>query len=244
MSIIIPPAAPQAACPDRRRRGLRSWFHHRCDTTHRALLGELATTRREARTDDVTSLLNRRGFTEAADDVLTAAHHQRRAVIAALVDLDAFKTINDTFGHATGDRVLIETAAALSTFLAPYGVLGRLGGDEYVALLTAPPSVTSPAGWTSWLTARTRIRLAQRTTTLIGQPAGFSVGLAVRWLPHRDPVSPATMLAAADHAMYTAKTSRTTIATYPEHLPLPAPVRDTYPVARLRDSLTGRGVVA
>jgi diguanylate cyclase (GGDEF)-like protein len=94
----------------------------------------LADARRQARTDDLTQLPNRRLFLEALDRDL----HRRdpRAPMAvAIVDLDRFKEINDSFGHHLGDRLLQMVADRLAEALGNAGVLARLGGDEFGVLL-------------------------------------------------------------------------------------------------------------
>ncbi|MDI6103359.1 EAL domain-containing protein [Actinoplanes sp. NEAU-A12] len=94
----------------------------------------LADARRQARTDDLTGLPNRRLFQETLDRDL----HDRdaRAPLAvAIIDLDRFKEINDSFGHQLGDRLLQLVAARLACAVGTDGVLARLGGDEFGVIL-------------------------------------------------------------------------------------------------------------
>lgn len=94
----------------------------------------LADARRQARTDDLTQLPNRRTFLETLDRRL----HRRdpQAVMAVgIVDLDRFKEINDSFGHHLGDRLLQLVAGRLAEAVGTHGVLARLGGDEFAVLL-------------------------------------------------------------------------------------------------------------
>lgn len=81
-----------------------------------------------ARHDDLTGVLNRRGFFEAAGEVIG----QRTLV---LVDLDDFKLVNDVSGHFAGDRALVAVCAALTRAVGENALVARLGGDEFVALL-------------------------------------------------------------------------------------------------------------
>jgi diguanylate cyclase (GGDEF)-like protein len=90
------------------------------------LRGRLDTARR----DPLTGLWTRDGFTRRA----TALLRDPRAVVV-LADVDRFKHINDTFGHAAGDALLKATAARLAHFTARDGVAGRLGGDEFAAVV-------------------------------------------------------------------------------------------------------------
>jgi diguanylate cyclase (GGDEF)-like protein len=92
--------------------------------------------REQATLDDLTGLLNRRGWGETAPRELARASRLGTPVALVLLDLDAFKELNDTRGHAEGDRVLRDTAERLRSLLRGADVVARLGGDEFVALLT------------------------------------------------------------------------------------------------------------
>ncbi|MGY4961637.1 GGDEF domain-containing protein [Streptomyces sp. 900105245] len=87
-----------------------------------------------ARRDPLTGLHTRTGFTARAERLL--AKHPHAAVL--LVDLDDFKAINDTHGHAAGDAVLTATARRLSSWCGQHGIAARLGGDEFAAVVTDP----------------------------------------------------------------------------------------------------------
>jgi diguanylate cyclase (GGDEF)-like protein len=91
--------------------------------------------RKEATVDDLTGLLNRRGWRMAAEQALARAARDGTQVGLLILDLDSLKEINDTRGHDEGDRVLIETADRMRTALRAADVLVRLGGDEFGALL-------------------------------------------------------------------------------------------------------------
>lgn len=82
-----------------------------------------------ANTDPLTGLANRRGFLAALD---SAGHDQPTALV--LLDLDGFKPINDTFGHGSGDRLLIEVSRRLRSLFALHGSIARLGGDEFAII--------------------------------------------------------------------------------------------------------------
>jgi diguanylate cyclase (GGDEF)-like protein len=87
-------------------------------------------------TDQLTGLLNRRGFDEAADSALSTAHKSNLTTTVLMCDLDRFKAINDRFGHEFGDKVLIATAGALRLFAQETGALvARHGGEEFAALM-------------------------------------------------------------------------------------------------------------
>jgi diguanylate cyclase (GGDEF)-like protein len=99
---------------------------------HRAERASLA---RASRTDALTGCLNRRGFEEQAGDLIGAAVAQDRPVGVIALDLDGFKQVNDSGGHAAGDRVLREVGARLQRAAGRGAVIGRLGGDEFALLL-------------------------------------------------------------------------------------------------------------
>ncbi|GHG93668.1 putative bifunctional diguanylate cyclase/phosphodiesterase [Streptomyces rubradiris] len=105
------------------------------DTTERRLLN--LRLRYEATHDALTGLPNRTLFFERLEKVLNAGEGQRFGL--CYLDLDGFKTINDSLGHAAGDRLLVEVADRLqSCATAPGEMVARLGGDEFVALTTGP----------------------------------------------------------------------------------------------------------
>ncbi|MEU0005269.1 EAL domain-containing protein [Streptomyces sp. NPDC006314] len=105
------------------------------DTTERRLLN--LRLRYEATHDALTGLPNRTLFFERLEKALSAGEGQRFGL--CYLDLDGFKTINDSLGHAAGDRLLVEVADRLqSCATAPGEMVARLGGDEFVALTTGP----------------------------------------------------------------------------------------------------------
>ncbi|MGW0610625.1 putative bifunctional diguanylate cyclase/phosphodiesterase [Streptomyces sp. NPDC002788] len=105
------------------------------DTTERRLLN--LRLRYEATHDALTGLPNRTFFFERLEKALSAGEGQRFGL--CYLDLDGFKTINDSLGHAAGDRLLVEVADRLqSCATAPGEMVARLGGDEFVALTTGP----------------------------------------------------------------------------------------------------------
>jgi diguanylate cyclase (GGDEF)-like protein len=88
-------------------------------------------------TDELTGLLNRRGlFNHFHRELAHAERSPAASGVAVMIDLDGFKTINDTLGHDTGDAMLRQVSALLSHLVRPQDVVARLGGDEFVVLLT------------------------------------------------------------------------------------------------------------
>jgi diguanylate cyclase (GGDEF)-like protein len=91
---------------------------------------------RLAMTDELTGLLNRRGFADELTHVLAAARRYREKGVLIYVDLDGFKPINDSYGHAAGDEVLRQIGRILHDCVRETDYVARLGGDEFAVLLT------------------------------------------------------------------------------------------------------------
>jgi diguanylate cyclase (GGDEF)-like protein len=89
-----------------------------------------------AKMDNLTNILNRRGFITIAQNSLNLCTRHRISVSVVFLDLDKFKQINDSFGHAEGDKVLIKFAENMTKIFRMSDVIARLGGDEFAVLLT------------------------------------------------------------------------------------------------------------
>jgi diguanylate cyclase (GGDEF)-like protein len=142
----------------------------------------------EAVVDDLTGLLNRRGWRYNAPRELARSMRSDRPVALAIIDLDEFKSLNDTLGHSEGDRVLRETADRMQATLRLGDVLARPGGDEFVALLCNS-------------TLEGALRVIARLRQLTPADGAFSAGVAV-WDRGEDLTS---LLDRADQALYAAK---------------------------------------
>ncbi|MSO98257.1 MAG: GGDEF domain-containing protein [Rhodospirillaceae bacterium] len=88
-----------------------------------------------ATTDGLTNVLNRRGFEDRLTHELSVARRHGVGGVLIFVDLDEFKPINDTYGHAAGDEVLVTVANLLRAHIRDTDYIGRLGGDEFAILL-------------------------------------------------------------------------------------------------------------
>lgn len=102
-----------------------------------AVLDMLGALRSESHTDQLSGLLNRRGFESAAAQLLVRARRQRMPATLVVADLDHFKAVNDNFGHAAGDRVIVAFAELLRQAAGRRGLAARLGGEEFAVLLPA-----------------------------------------------------------------------------------------------------------
>jgi diguanylate cyclase (GGDEF)-like protein len=150
-----------------------------------------------AATDSLTGILNRRGFFEAADAMMARYRPGGEPVSVIAFDLDQFKSINDRFGHQVGDAVLTMFADVARTTMRTGDVIGRVGGEEFVAILQGS---SADAG-----VAAERVRAAFAAATLSpDRPqirATVSVGVACG--AHFDTIE--TLVARADSALYRAK---------------------------------------
>jgi diguanylate cyclase (GGDEF)-like protein len=149
-----------------------------------------------SRTDGLSGLLNGRGFYEAAAVELARSTRYRHPLTLAYVDLDDFKTINDRFGHARGDAVLVAAARAMRRACRSTDVVGRVGGDEFVVLF---PETGREAAETALVKVRSRLEEAasqhgSRVTASIG-----SVSFA------KPPADVEALVHEADTVMYAVK---------------------------------------
>ena len=156
--------------------------------------------RYQAYHDPLTHLPNRSLFVERVNERLAARSTHGDAVVLFL-DLDDFKTVNDTLGHAAGDRLLADVADRLREVLRPDDVAARLGGDEFAILLDEGPDRTR-----SMVVANRIIEALRVTFQVEGQEiqVGASVGVAIA-RPGTETAD--EVLRNADVAMYTAKAS-------------------------------------
>jgi diguanylate cyclase (GGDEF)-like protein len=151
--------------------------------------------------DELTQLYNRRAVFEALAQHLAAARRNQMPLSVLMLDVDNFKSLNDTFGHAAGDRVLREIASTIQNGLRAQDVAGRIGGEEFLALL---PHATADEA------SRTAERLRQLIQDVdclrrcnLKTTLSVSVGVA-----QFDPVRHAggdELIQEADQALYLAK---------------------------------------
>ncbi len=161
--------------------------------------------------DELTGLLNRRGFRDLAHAAVQLADRKSRPLALFYVDLNGMKTINDRLGHATGDRALVETAELLRATFRATDLLARLGGDEFVAL--APEYVLGDEG------ASVRARLRALLLELNRAPdRPFRLSLSIGTTLYDPAITRRTideLLGEADARMYEAKQARAGDPTQP-----------------------------
>jgi len=156
----------------------------------------------QATHDALTSLWNRRAIRSLLEDELDRATREHNPVAVILGDLDSFKKVNDTYGHAAGDRVLQGAAERMASVLRAYDQLGRYGGEEFLIVLPGCSAAEAE-------NLGERIRAAVAAEPVIwdgnGIPTTISLGLAAT-----DDMADAdaeTLIRCADGALYVAKKS-------------------------------------
>ncbi len=156
-------------------------------------------------TDEATGLLNRRGFYKEVTRALSGARRRDKKGVLVICDMDGFKAINDTYGHAAGDEVLVQIAELLNQYVRKSDAVARLGGDEFAILMVDA-------------TEEKAAERARDLSTLIN-------GYLVRWQGETIPVcasfgittldpsvEPAELYKAADMAMYEHKRQKAKIS--------------------------------
>jgi diguanylate cyclase (GGDEF)-like protein len=152
----------------------------------------------QARTDDLTGLDNRRAFTEALDREYARYRRYRRPLSLLAVDVDHFKLVNDTWGHAAGDTTLRALGALLAMQVRASDTVGRIGGEEFAVLM--PDCGTQQAG-----NRADTLRAAVHDQSLAWEhPITVSIGVAT--IPD-DARRPEELQDAADAALYVAKSA-------------------------------------
>lgn len=149
-----------------------------------------------ARTDGLTGLANRRYFLERLDAVVAQAQSRQHRLSIVMIDLDHFKRVNDTYGHAAGDRVLVAFADLLRALVRAADLPGRLGGEEFgVYMLDTSLDVAMKVG------ERLRVQIRGLRPLADDYQPSASIG-AAEWRQGEDAES---LMQRADAAMYRAK---------------------------------------
>jgi diguanylate cyclase (GGDEF)-like protein len=172
----------------------------------RSLVRELETTRTEleevnlklrnlAQTDPLTQLLNRRGFFDEFDAELARSARHALPFSLLLLDVDNFKSFNDTFGHSAGDEVLKDVGVVLADNVRGTDVVGRYGGEEFIVLL---PATDAPGA----VGVAERLREAIERTPWLRRPITVSVGAATHDLTADNGLR---LIEEADQGLYASK---------------------------------------
>ncbi len=194
-----------------------SWLMHQVVPTSDGLaitLRDITVHKREERQlrrasllDDLTQLNNRRGFIALAEQQLRTARRQGKDAVVLYADMDGFKHINDTYGHALGDRVLVTVARLLQDTVRDCDVVGRLGGDEFTIL-----ALDADGGGARAIQRRVDERLAVVNASGVFP---LAIGLTVGFTRARptDTAGISELLARADQLLYQRKRRRRLLET-------------------------------
>jgi diguanylate cyclase (GGDEF)-like protein len=157
--------------------------------------------RRQVVTDHLTRLYNRRHFVGRAQEEVERSLREQAPMSIVMVDIDHFKRFNDTYGHATGDRVLQAVAAQLQDAVRTTDVCARYGGEEFTLLLPNTPGENAV-----FMAERVRRTLSNTRYTGLGLPAdaAITISCGVATCP-RDATAVDDLLELADQALYAAK---------------------------------------
>ncbi|WP_444454779.1 diguanylate cyclase domain-containing protein [Rhodobacter capsulatus] len=169
-----------------------------------ALTGRLQLAKAEAETeaqlDPLTGLANRRAFDAALGHAIKSAAWGRRNFALLHLDLDYFKQVNDTLGHAAGDTVLVRTAHVLRDEVRRGDLVARLGGDEFIVLLRGPVERGMIEAMAERLIAR-----IEEPVTLDGVDCRISASIGVSIALECRPILAEELMAEADAALYQSK---------------------------------------
>jgi two-component system cell cycle response regulator len=165
---------------------------------------EHAEAREQSMRDALTDSYNRRYLDQRLLEVVEQHGDHPGGLGVALVDLDWFKSVNDTFGHHVGDRVLQQVVGLLQIGLPDGGFCARYGGEEFVLML---PGVDDAAATAVAEAARARIEQYPWATIVLGLRVTVSIGVAHQPAAGGAPPNPEQQLRSADGLLYTAKQS-------------------------------------
>ena len=166
--------------------------------THHRLLKAKEALRREASHDGLTGLLNRTAILRILETELLRAERDGTTVGVIMADVDHFKTVNDTGGHAAGDVALRIVASEVAAVLRPYDSVGRYGGEEF--LIVAPGCGMEK----TWELAE-RIRNSVASSTISMASSRLAITLSLGIVASGEICDPEALLSAADTALYQAK---------------------------------------
>jgi len=197
--------------------GQLSRSFHDMQTQIMAHLSELNENRKAldhlARHDTLTGLPNRRMFFDRLEHAIAGSRRSGKQLAVLFVDLDRFKEINDTFGHAVGDKVLLNVATLLKSSVREVDTVARLGGDEFVILIDMIDDLQHVAIIIQKLHA-----LFQRAIQIDGRDIYVHASIGAGIFP-RDGKDADELMQNADQAMYNSKKDGGNTSSYPVYRP-------------------------
>jgi len=211
-----------------------SWIRHQATPTTDGIaitLHDISAQKREehrlrkaSSTDDLTRLHNRRGFMALAEQQLRVARRQGKDAVVMYVDMNSFKELNDTFGHAVGDKALVEVARMLRSTVRDCDVVARLGGDEFTVLALDADGIGARV-----IQKRIEEQLALlNASKVLPTTIGLTIG-HTRVRP-TDPAGICELLQRADQLLYARKRRRAVTVAAAANKPVSAPRRTPRPM--------------
>lgn len=153
-----------------------------------------------ATTDAVTGLYNRHYLTSHMDTRMQSAQKQGKALSVLMMDIDHFKSVNDTYGHAVGDLVLKEFASRIGRNIRGVDLAARYGGEEFVVMMPE-----TPTDWALMIGNRLREEVADNTFDFGLKEGPITITVSIGVATSTDGQTPGQLLEAADKALYQAK---------------------------------------
>lgn len=156
--------------------------------------------REQATRDALTGCWNRRVILETLDRETGRAVREQRSLGVVMLDVDHFKLINDTYGHAAGDETLREVVRRVTSMIRPYDAIGRIGGEEFLIVLPGCDELFT-------LSHAERLRKAVELTPVIadGVEIHVTASFGTTAMQAGSPIAPGRLVRAADEGLYAAK---------------------------------------
>ncbi|MBC7782980.1 MAG: diguanylate cyclase [Burkholderiales bacterium] len=168
--------------------------------TNQQLQEQVARVELMAATDPLTGLYNRRHFARVIDQLFAESQRYTHDLSAVMIDLDYYKQLNDTFGHAVGDQLLVIAGRTIQSGLRRGDVAARYGGDEFVVLLPHAGAADAES-----VVQRICIDFKHASSELLKREKGVSMSAGIASLSTCQSASADELMAAADTALYEAK---------------------------------------
>jgi two-component system cell cycle response regulator len=153
-----------------------------------------------AATDPLTALYNRRHFGRVLDQLFAESERLQTDLSCVMIDLDGYKQLNDTFGHAVGDQLLVVAARVILSNMRKMDVAARYGGDEFVLLL---PHTSAESAFA--VSQRIREEFRQGSAIVLRRNEGVTMSLGISSRLKNSPAGADQLVIQADDALYTAK---------------------------------------
>lgn len=168
---------------------------------HRKVLLKQQELRRLSVTDPLTCIANRRQIMLLGENEITRALRYKTTVSVLMLDIDHFKSVNDSYGHQVGDKVIQYLAQSMVSNLRSFDIVGRLGGEEFALIL---PETSSDDALKIANRLRQIIEQSDAAESATGKPIHITVSIGVASMKEGDP-SFSNLLGKADEALYNAK---------------------------------------